>query len=484
MAALRVLVFGGAVARLSFPAAPLPFPAAAGRRYVRALRRRPIEVLDTRRQGAAGAGEAPGRERPGLGGPARHTEIQLGGRAGQLPLGRERTGLRGPAGQKALGLGGPDGQEGLGHRGRSGQLSLGREKTGLRGPDGQEGPGLRGTAGQLPFGPGLSFERAFPGDKRLAKVMTIVKSKKFRNQHGKILLEGWRLIADALEAGASLETLFFSNMDSVKELPPEKLKHVKLIKVKFDEIKMWSELVTPQGALGIFVKPEYSKMKYPIQQEHTVPLFLICDNIRDPGNLGTILRSAAAAGCSKILLTKGCVDVWEPKVLRAGMGAHFRMAVIASLEWEVVPNYISTSTCVHVADHSYPDVGSPSALPGPLSAGDRTCTSSRTADEYEESDSKDEERECSLSLPKVDTQSCYQPWAMEQTAIVVGGETHGLSLEALLLAEKTRGRRLYIPITPGVESLNSAMAACILLFEGRRQLLLQAANANRTPTSQ
>ncbi|XP_078278554.1 rRNA methyltransferase 3A, mitochondrial isoform X2 [Rhinoraja longicauda] len=311
----------------------------------------------------------------------------------------------------------------------------------------------------------------------LRKVMTIVKSKKFRDQHGKVLLEGWRLIADALEAGALLETLFFSNMDSVKELPLEKLKHVKLIKVKFDEIKIWSELVTPQGALGIFVKPEYSKMKYPIHQEHSVPLFLICDNIRDPGNLGTILRSAAAAGCRKILLTKGCVDVWEPKVLRAGMGAHFRMAVISGLEWEVVPNYISTSTCVHVADHSCPVVGSP---PGPLPAGEQSCTSSRTAGEYEESDSEDEEQEFLLSLPKVDTQSCYRPWAKEQTAIVVGGETHGLSLEALSLVEKTRGRRLCIPMTPGVESLNSAMAACILLFEGRRQLLFEAANANRT----
>ncbi|XP_051891505.1 rRNA methyltransferase 3A, mitochondrial isoform X1 [Pristis pectinata] len=316
--------------------------------------------------------------------------------------------------------------------------------------------------------------------------MTIAKSKKFRDQHGKILLEGRRLITDALGAGARLETLFFSNMDSLKELPLEKLKDVKFIKVKFDEIKMWSDLVTPQGALGIFLKPEYSKMKYPIQQEHTIPLLLICDNIRDPGNLGTILRSAAAAGCSKILVTKGCVDVWEPKVLRAGMGAHFRIPVVSNLEWEVVPNYLSTSTCVHVADHSCPVAENPSVLPESLSPRDQRCTSPhavRKPIESEESDSEDEERAFLLSLPKVDIQGCYQSWAREQTAIVIGGETHGLSLEALLLVEKTRGKRLYIPMTPGVDSLNSAMAACILLFEGRRQLLFEAATANRTEMS-
>ncbi|XP_051891506.1 rRNA methyltransferase 3A, mitochondrial isoform X2 [Pristis pectinata] len=261
--------------------------------------------------------------------------------------------------------------------------------------------------------------------------MTIAKSKKFRDQHGKILLEGRRLITDALGAGARLETLFFSNMDSLKELPLEKLKDVKFIKVKFDEIKMWSDLVTPQGALG-------------------------------------------------------CVDVWEPKVLRAGMGAHFRIPVVSNLEWEVVPNYLSTSTCVHVADHSCPVAENPSVLPESLSPRDQRCTSPhavRKPIESEESDSEDEERAFLLSLPKVDIQGCYQSWAREQTAIVIGGETHGLSLEALLLVEKTRGKRLYIPMTPGVDSLNSAMAACILLFEGRRQLLFEAATANRTEMS-
>ncbi|XP_069767562.1 rRNA methyltransferase 3A, mitochondrial isoform X1 [Narcine bancroftii] len=438
MAALMGVVCRWTGTRLSPSCGP-------GRRYVRALRRRPIEIVDTRSLGASGTGERPG--------------------TGKRAPGQAVSGERAP-GQAVSGERAP-GQVVSGERAPSQAVLWGGDQ-----------------GGQQAFGPGslhgLSFERAIPGDKRLAKVMTIVKSKKFRDQHGKILLEGRRLITDALGAGASLETLFFSRVESLKELPLEKLKHVKYIKVKFDEIKMWSDLVTSQGAMGIFVKPEYSTMKYPVLPEHSIPLYLICDNIRDPGNLGTILRSAVAAGCSKVLLMKGCVDVWEPKVLRAGMGAHFRIPVISHLEWEVVPNYLTTSTCVHVADHCCPVAKSPPAPPQSLSASE--AAREPTMDPAE-SDSEDKESSFPLSLPRVAAQSCYQPWARKQTAIVIGGETHGLSLEALLLAERTRGKRLYVPMSPGVESLNSAMAACILLFEGRRQLLFKGPDANRIKLS-
>lgn len=80
--------------------------------------------------------------------------------------------------------------------------------------------------------------------------MTIVKSRPFREKHGKILLEGRRLIADALKAGAVPKIFFFSRLEYLKELPIDKLKGVSLIKVKFEDIKDWSDLVTPQGIMG------------------------------------------------------------------------------------------------------------------------------------------------------------------------------------------------------------------------------------------
>ncbi|EQB78283.1 RNA methyltransferase-like protein [Camelus ferus] len=319
---------------------------------------------------------------------------------------------------------------------------------------------------------GLRYDKAFPGDKRLSSVMTIVKSRPFREKQGKILLEGRRLIADALKAGAVPKVFFFSRLDYIKELPIEKLKGVGLIKVKFEDIKDWSDLVTPQGIMGIFAKPDHVKMTYPeTQLRHTLPLLLICDNLRDPGNLGTILRSAAGAGCSKVLLTKGCVDPWEPKVLRAGMGAHFQVPIINNLDWEAVPNYLPTNTRVFVADNCGLYAQAQAQMSNKASDHGWICDRRLLKfHKYEEEEEDLEDGACEGWLPELEVQSYDSDWTEAPAAVVVGGETHGLSLESLQLAESTRGGRLLIPIVPGVDSLNSAMAASILLFEGKRQL--------------
>uniref|UniRef100_A0A8B9C2U7 RNA 2-O ribose methyltransferase substrate binding domain-containing protein n=1 Tax=Anser brachyrhynchus TaxID=132585 RepID=A0A8B9C2U7_9AVES len=306
-------------------------------------------------------------------------------------------------------------------------------------------------------GPGLWYEKAAPGDRRLGKVVTVAKSRSFRDRHGKVLLEGLRLVRDALEAGAVPQSLFFSSAGHLKELPEARLKGASLVKVKFEEIRSWSDVVTPQGVIGIFSKPDPAKMSYPAAQlASSVPVVLICDNIRDPGNLGTVLRSAAGAGCEKVLLTKGCVDPWEPKVLRAGMGAHFRIPIIANLDWESVPSNLPAGVQVCVADHKDPGA---QAEAEPVWQG--AAPPKR----------EDGEGTAGGCAPELAAQYYYESWIRAPAAVVVGGETHGLSLHALHLAASTGGKRLVIPMVPGVDSLNSAVAAAIVLFEGRRQLL-------------
>ncbi|XP_062071786.1 rRNA methyltransferase 3, mitochondrial isoform X1 [Lepus europaeus] len=323
---------------------------------------------------------------------------------------------------------------------------------------------------------GLRYDKALPGDRRLSSVMTIVKSRPFREKQGKILLEGRRLIADALKAGAAPQVFFFSRLEYIKELPVEKLKGVRLVKVKFEDIKDWSDLVTPQGIMGIFAKPDYSKMTYPeSQRHHSLPLLLICDNLRDPGNLGTVLRSAAGAGCSRVLLTKGCVDAWEPKVLRAGMGAHFQVPVINNLEWEAVPEHLPPNTRVYVADNC--------GLYARAHASDKAGVCDPRFLKFHKSKEEVEELESGAGkgwLPELEVQSYDLDWTEAPAAVVIGGETHGVSLESLWLAERTGGKRLLIPVVPGVDSLNSAMAASILLFEGKRQLRARAELGSRS----
>lgn len=309
--------------------------------------------------------------------------------------------------------------------------------------------------------------------------MTIVKSRPFREKQGKILLEGRRLIADALKAGAVPKVFFFSRLEYIKELPIEKLKGVSLIKVKFEDIKDWSDLVTPQGIMGIFAKPDHVKMTYPeTQLRHTLPISLICDNLRDPGNLGTILRSAAGAGCGKVLLTKGCVDAWEPKVLRAGMGAHFQVPIINNLDWEAVPDHLPADTRVYVADNCGLYVQAQAQRSN--KASDYGWVRDHRPLKFHEYEEEDLESGASQDwLPELEVQSYDSDWTEAPAAVVIGGETHGVSLESLQLAESTGGGRLLIPIVPGVDSLNSAMAASILLFEGKRQLRVRVERLSR-----
>ncbi|KAA8594185.1 hypothetical protein FQN60_005019 [Etheostoma spectabile] len=306
-------------------------------------------------------------------------------------------------------------------------------------------------------------ERDFVNAKdNVQRLVSVARSRTFREHQGKILLEGRRLICDALDAGANPQMVFFSTRDRLRELPLDKLKRATLVKVKFEDIKIWLNFAI---------------------RGHTVPLSLICDNIRDPGNLGTMLRCAAAAGCHSVLLTKGCVDVWEPKVLRAAMGAHFRLPIYPSLGWDDMEKHLPKPVTVHVADSSSATDGSKEKEDSQVNAshksskaGDYGWVSTKRNQNnmrYEEynSDSDSDWEDAGLSLPRVDSKLYHESWAQSPTALVIGGETHGLSVEAVQLAEKTAGHRLSIPVALDVDSLNSAMAASILLFEGRKQLL-------------
>ncbi|XP_076002527.1 rRNA methyltransferase 3A, mitochondrial [Genypterus blacodes] len=335
----------------------------------------------------------------------------------------------------------------------------------------------------------IRYETALPGDKRLARLASVARSRSFRENQGKVLLEGRRLICDALSAGANPQIVFFSTLERLRELPLDRLKRASLVKVKFEDIKIWSDVVAPQGVIAIFSRPDPLRMKFS-HSGHSVPLTLICDNIRDPGNLGTILRCAAAAGCHSVLLTKGCVDAWEPKVLRAAMGAHFCLPIYPSLGWAEIEDHLPKPVTVHVADHcSRPDRAADAAgarvdeshRPSGKAAdygwvSTRTEKSKNRYEDYDsgsdsDSDSDSDSEDERASRPQVGRRLYHETWAQSPSALVIGGETHGLSEDAMQLAGKTAGQRLYIPVVPEVDSLNSAMAASVLLFEGRKQLL-------------
>lgn len=313
------------------------------------------------------------------------------------------------------------------------------------------------------------------------QAMTLLKSRKKREKSNKILLEGKRLINDAITAGAELETIFFSREEDLQEILFKKVPNAKIMKVIYKQLSLWSDLTTCPGLMGIFKTPDYEKLI--LLNNKTIPLTVICDNVRDPGNLGSILRCGAAIGCQKILLMKGCVDVWEPKVLRSGCGAHFRIPVINNISWSIIDTYISKSACVFLADNQIINENH-----------DKNVLESFNHSENEKyievnegkiltvDDSYENEKSLkhfkNLHLP----QFTYTGVTYENECILfIGGETEGLSLQAKKFGIEYNGCRITIPVENNVESLNSAISMAVIGFEIKRQFSLRT-NFNEMPS--
>ena len=176
-----------------------------------------------------------------------------------------------------------------------------------------------------------------------------------------------------------------------------------------------SDTVTPQGILTVMRMPEYSLEEL---LGAGSPLLLILENLQDPGNLGTVFRTAEAAGVKGLVLSEGCVDIGNPKVIRSTMGAIFRVPYI----------YVKNL---------------PEAMALVKKAGITVFAATLTA-KSEEYDKKD-----------------YR----KGTAFVIGNEGNGLTAEAVAAADE----EVFIPMEGSVESLNASMAAGILVFEANRQ---------------
>lgn len=228
-----------------------------------------------------------------------------------------------------------------------------------------------------------------------------------------MVIEGLRLAREAAAVGQPLTWAFYTPDFAADEagqalLAVAELRGATVWEVPPEVLRAVSDTETPQGIVVVLPIPEP-----PLP---AAPMFtLALDGVRDPGNLGTMLRSAWAAGVERVLLPPGTVDPTNPKVARAGMGAHFHVPV-QRCAWEDFPALVAGSA-VWLAD-----------------AGGAS------------------------SYDAVD-------WRGPVT-LVVGGEAEGAGPECRALAE---GRHVFIPMAPGVESLNAAVAAAVLLFEMARQ---------------
>ncbi|KAK4876211.1 hypothetical protein RN001_012633 [Aquatica leii] len=195
----------------------------------------------------------------------------------------------------------------------------------------------------------LVYTKLKNNDRIISQLLLTVKSRRQQIKQDLALLEGKRLIKEALQAKCILKNLIFSRVSDLEDLKAYLPKTgARILKMPYREIQIWSDLSTTPGIMGIFKTPLVENYI----SHNSLPITVICDNIREPGNLGAILRTAAGVGINSVILTKGCVDLWDTKVLRSACGAHFHLQIYKKMDWPDIERHLQTSnSAVFVADN-------------------------------------------------------------------------------------------------------------------------------------
>lgn len=250
------------------------------------------------------------------------------------------------------------------------------------------------------------ISRDNPTFKQLKK---LADSARERRKAGQTLLDGVHLVDACLQAGMTPQLLVVSESGvshpevSALLARGDAFHTICLPDPLFAEI---TPVETPVGLVAVIETPSL-----PVPAKPGFALML--EDLQDPGNLGTILRSAAAAGVQVVWLSTGCVDAWSPKVLRAGMGAHFSLPIVERAD-------------LHEAVARFQGITLAACLGG---------------------------------------ESLYTLDLTSQVAFLIGNEGAGLSAELMQAVSK----RFTIPMPGRIESLNAAAAASISMFERVRQ---------------
>ncbi len=240
----------------------------------------------------------------------------------------------------------------------------------------------------------------------------LIKKSKARTEQGVYVVEGIKMFQEAPKE--EIVKVFLSEELYEKGTLQDKLEGIHYEVLKNDIFNHVADTKTPQGVLCIMKQKKYTLEALLAGKS---PLMLILENLQDPGNLGTIMRTAEGAGVSGVLLSRGCVDIYNPKTIRSTMGSIYRVPFLYTdhllEDMDRLHGMGVTTYAAHLKGQGY----------------------------YDEASYK------------------------EPTAFLIGNEGNGLSDEA---ADKAK-QYIKIPMEGKLESLNAAVAAAILMYEASRQ---------------
>lgn len=246
-------------------------------------------------------------------------------------------------------------------------------------------------------------------------IRDLISNRSAREDEGVFVAEGVRLAEEALQRNIQPRSVFISQRLSPRGMQLAnrfREAHIEVFEVSPDILDRLSDTETSQGILLILPQEM-------IPLTDSMEPALIIDQVRDPGNMGTLLRSAAAVGAGVVFLAPGCVDPFMPKVVRAGMGAHFHLP-IRQVSWMEIRDY-----CKKQANPP-------------------------------------------LNVLLAEAQGGDNMWQADLTrplALIIGGEAKGAGVEARQLADA----KIHIPMPGAFESLNAGVAGSVILYEILRQ---------------
>jgi len=248
---------------------------------------------------------------------------------------------------------------------------------------------------------------------QIKEIIALLKKSRERKEKKVFVIEGRKMFEEICQDKSRVVKAYFSDSYVKEQYEGNAMPEVPYEIVADSVFGAMAETVTPQGVLAIVKMPEYS-LEDMIADAGALVLL---ENLRDPGNLGTIIRTAEAAGVSGVILSKESVDIYNPKVIRSTMGAVYRVPFLYVEDFMALLTELREKKVRLLAAH--------------------------------------------LQGKKTFDKADYSG----KVGILIGNEANGLSEEASALANE----KVLIPMAGSVESLNAAVAAALLMYEAFRK---------------
>ena len=257
-----------------------------------------------------------------------------------------------------------------------------------------------------------------PANKKV-KLAAALKQRKQREKTGLFVAEGIRLCEMAADAGWQIEFGLLTSQILEQKRGAELVEKLTCQKCPLYEVpdNIFAKAAGTETPQGIMLVMAQKNPSLPARTERDKPLYVVMDGVQDPGNAGTIIRTADAVGADGVILLKGTVDVYSDKAVRSTMGSIFHVPVYSGVTLDELTEFVQESGLQLLA-----------------TALDETA------------------------------KPHFQQDFTQGTAVVLGNEGNGVSQELLAVAQKT-----YIPMYGQAESLNVGMSAAIVLYEALRQ---------------